>query len=153
MAHAKSFARIAWTDRFNAPTAAQLREGLAAPARHLFDNLRSRLSELDGVSESMVWHGECWRWTLEYRTRHSDQPLAIVVPCPTDLQLVMPLTAEFTKSLPMQRLKRAVRDGLELAKEPFDNRWGVWSIVGNGLLDDLQDLVELKLGHLAKRAG
>jgi hypothetical protein len=50
-------------------------------------------------------------------------------------------------------VRQRVRDGLELAQEPFDNRWGVWSVTGVSLLDDLQDLIELKLAQLAKRAG
>lgn len=148
-----SYERMAWTDRFNTPTAARLRDGLPANARGVFDHLRQRLTELDGVRESLAWHGDCWHWTLEYHTRHSEEPLAIVVPCPGDLQLAMPVTREFSKLLTTRRLKRAVRDGLELAQEPFDNRWGVWSVTGVSLLDDLQDLIELKLAQLAKRAG
>jgi hypothetical protein len=50
-------------------------------------------------------------------------------------------------------VKRAVRDGLELVLEPYHSRWGVWSITASSLIDELQDLVEMKLAHLAKRAG
>jgi hypothetical protein len=64
----------------------------------------------------------------------------------------MPVTREFCNLLASRRLKRPVRDGLDLATEPFDNRWGVWSINAGSLLDDLQDLIELRLSHLAKRA-
>jgi hypothetical protein len=148
-----SYQRVAWTDRFNTPTIAQLREGLPAQSRHLFDQLRRRITELDDVRESFAWHGDCWHWTLEYHTRHSDEPLALVVPSPTDLQLAMPVTREFSKLLATRRLKRAVRDGLDLVAEPFDNRWGVWSINVSSVLDDLQDIIELRLSQLAKRAG
>jgi hypothetical protein len=65
----------------------------------------------------------------------------------------MPVSREFSKLLAAKRLKRAVRDGLDLVKEPFDNRWGVWSINASSLLDDLQDIIELRLTQLAKRAG
>ena len=51
------------------------------------------------------------------------------------------------------RVGDLVRDGLELAQEPFDTRWSLWSLAGVSLLDDLQDLIELKLKHLAKRVG
>jgi hypothetical protein len=101
----------------------------------------------------LAWYGDCWRWSIEFRTRLSKDPLAVLIPCPQDLQLALPLDREFTSSLPIKRMKRAVRDGLELAQEPFDTRWGVWSLAGSSLLDDLQDLIELKLTHLRKRAG
>jgi hypothetical protein len=60
---------------------------------------------------------------------------------------------EFTRGLPIQRLKRAVRDGLDLAQEPYNSRWGVWSITSTSLIEDLQDLIEMKLKHLMKAAG
>jgi hypothetical protein len=153
MRERKTYDRIAWTDRFNRPNLETIRGALPANARTVFDSMRSYLGELDGVREEFAWHGDCWRWTLEYRTRLSPDPLAVIVPCPTDLQLAMPITREFFQSLPMKRLKRAIRDGLELAQEPFDSRWGIWSVQGSSLLDDLQDLVEMKLSHLAKRVG
>ncbi len=148
-----SYDRSAWDDRFNQPTIAKLKAGLGEPAGTLFEALRSNLLGLDGVSEGFAWHGACWRWTIEYRTKHSDDPLAVVVPSPSDLQLAVPLDPDFIRSLPMRRMKRAVRDGVDLAQEPFDTHWGVWSIQAEGLLDDLVDLIELKLTHQAKRAG
>jgi len=122
------------------------------PARALFDAARKHLLEQDGVTESFAWYGECWHWSLEYRTRLSPEPLAVVIPSPADLQLALPLEPEFMESLPLKRMKRAIRDGLELAQEPFHTRWGVWSLAST-VLDDLQDLIEMKLNHLAKRAG
>ncbi|MCI0630520.1 MAG: hypothetical protein L0Y44_07700 [Phycisphaerales bacterium] len=148
-----AYIRLSWSDRFQKPTTKQLREPLQGGVKRVFDSVRKHLSELDGVREETIWYGDCWRWCLEYRTRLSPDPLALLIPCPQDLQLALPMDREFTSSLPIKRMKRAVRDGLELAQEPFDTRWGVWSLGSNGLLDDLQDLIELKLTHLAKRAG
>lgn len=145
--------RLCWVDRFAKPTAKELREPMAGDVKRVYDSVRKHLLMLDGVREELVWYGECWRWCLEYRTRLSPDPLAVIVPSPQDLQLALPLDTEFTSSLPIKRMKRVVRDGLELAQEPFDTRWGVWSLGGNGLLDELQDLIELKLTHLRKRAG
>jgi len=153
MQGSKRYDRLEWSDRFQKPTPRQLRDALPVAAKSLFDAVRKHLLELDGVREEMVWYGDCWHWSLEYRTRLSSDPLAVMIPCPQDLQISLPLDREFTSSLPIKRMKRAVRDGLELAQEPFDTRWGVWSLVGTSLLDDLQDLIELKLRHLAKRAG
>lgn len=153
MAQARSYVRSPWSDRFREPTTRQLRDELPGKVRHVFDAVRKRLLEIDGVREQFAWYGECWHWSIEYRTRLSDEPLAVVIPSPQDLQLALPLDREFTSSLQLKRMKRAVRDGLELAQEPFDTRWGIWSLGGTGMLDDLQDLIERKLSHLAKRAG
>ena len=153
MATTKAYDRPAWEDRFNRPRVAKLRAALDADAAKLFDHLREHLLALEEVSEDLAWHGDCWRWTVEYRTEHSEEPLAVLVPSPADLQLAVPLEPEFIRSLPMRRMKRALRDGVGLAQEPFDTRWGVWSVQAEGLLDDLVDLVETKLRHQAKRAG
>lgn len=147
------YQRLAWTDRFRQPTLRELRLGLEPDARSLFDAMHKYLVQLDGVKERLAWYGDCWQWSIEYRTRLSDDPLAVIVPSPTDLQLALPLEREFANAVPVKRMKRAIRDGLELAREPFDTRWGVWSITAVNLIDDLQDLIELKLRHLAKRAG
>jgi hypothetical protein len=50
-------------------------------------------------------------------------------------------------------MKRAVRDGVDLAQDPFDTRWGVWSIHAESLLEEVVDLIELKLRHEAKQVG
>ena len=147
------YTRLVWSDRFQTPDAKRLREGLSSSTRNVFDAARKRLLEIEGVREDLAWHGDCWRWTIEFRTRLSREPLAVLIPSPDDLQLALPMDHEFSNSLSTKRMKRAVRDGLEMAREPFDTRWGVWSLTGTGLLDDLQDLIELKLVHLAKRAG
>ncbi len=147
------YERAAWEDRFNRPTIEALRASLSSPAAKLFTQLRRHLLALDGVTEGFTWHGVCWRWTIEYYTDHSDEPLALLVPSPTDLQLAMPLEREFVRSLSMRRMKRSVREGIGLAQDPFDTRWGVWSIQTEGLLEDLTDLIEHKLRDQARRAG
>jgi hypothetical protein len=130
-----------------------LRRGLRAQPGRLFESLRRRLLEMEDVRESTAWLGYCWRWSLEYRVAGAAEPLAIIVPSPTDLQLAIPLDPELSQSIGRKRMGRALRDGLDLALEPFDTRWAVWSIQSMGMLDDLQDLLELKLGHLTKKVG
>ncbi len=146
-----SHKRIAWEDRFNRPTVGKLRAALDTESTALFDRFRGRVMALDGVTEDVAWHGECWRWTVEYHSDHSDDPLAVVVPSPADLQLAVPLERAFARALPTRRMKRALRDGLELAQDPFDTRWGVWSIQAEGLLHDVVDLIERKLRHLTRQ--
>lgn len=153
MAKPKTYERIAWEDRFNRPTAELLREGLRGPARKCFDRFRRHVLALEAVSEDFAWHGACWRWTIEYRSDLSDEPLAVIVPSPADLQVAVPLERELVRMLSTRRMKRALRDGVGLAQDPFDTRWGVWSIEAEGLLDDITDLLELKLRHQAKQVG
>ena len=141
-------------DRFNRPRVEQLAASLEKDARRLFDQARSMLRELEGVEETPAWYGDSWHWTIEYPVKERrNEPLALIVPSPTDLQLAVPLDREFTSSLPVRRMTRAVREGLKLAQEPFDTRWAVWSIVSTGQVGDLQDLLERKLQHLQKRVG
>jgi hypothetical protein len=149
----RAYDRNSWEDRFNRPTVGRLRSGLDGNSTKLFDRLRRHLLEIEGVSEGFAWQGDCWRWTIEYRTKLSKEPLAILIPSPVDLQLAVPMDRKFARTLTARRMKRAVRDGVDLAQEPFDTRWGVWSIHAEGLLEDVVDLVELKLRHEAKQVG
>ena len=140
--------RLPRDDRFTEPNAEQLRDGLTRESLPLFDTLREHLLSLEGVTEQVAWYGISWRWSLEYRRSGDDDALAVLVPCPDDLRLAMPIDQGFINSLRKRQLKRAVRDGLELASEPFDTRWGVWSVPFANLVDDLRSLVNLKARYL-----
>lgn len=140
---------LPWQDRFNEPDAKALRQGLPAPLAKVFDQARAALIALDAVSESLQWHGDCYRWCLEYRASGDREPLAILVPAPFDLQLAMPVDQEFLDSLPVRGLKRAIRDGLDLAHEPFDTTWAIWSLTPEGLLDDVMAIVDRKFRRAA----
>lgn len=148
-----TYDQLPWQDRFNQPSIALLRKHLGGEATRLFDRARRRLLEMDGLEERFTWRGDCWRWTIEYAAKRADEPLALIIPSPADLQMAIPLDREFVRSLSVQRMKRTIRDGLELAQDPFDTRWGVWSIQSSGLLDDLQELIELKVKHQQRLAG
>jgi hypothetical protein len=147
-----TFVRRAWDDRYNQPTAEQLREALPTEVGELFDALRGFLCELDNVTEAMCWNGECWRWTLEYRLPQHEEPLAVLIPSPEDLQLAMPVSPDLPESLPARPLKRAVREGLELGLAPFDTRWGVWSISYPKIVEELASIVEINLATVTGTA-
>ncbi|MHC5023418.1 MAG: hypothetical protein ACYTGG_05840 [Planctomycetota bacterium] len=148
MAVSETYERIAWVDRFNRPTVEQLRAALEAEPRQLFDGARRRLVKIDGITESFAWHGDCWRWGIEYRTRLNDDPLALLIPDPGELQMAVPLTRPFVESLSRRQLKRSIREGLDLVREPFDTRWGVWPISNVAMVDDLLELIGHKREHL-----
>ena len=153
MAVAATYKRIAWEARFNKPTASQLRMDLPAAAAKHMDRVCRSLLRMDGVIEQFCWYGECWRWSIEYRTKLSAEPLAVVIPSPDDLRLAIPVAGEFLRTLSQSRLPRVVRDGLDMARESFDSRWGLWSLDSAVIIDGLIDLIESKRRHLAKQAG
>lgn len=142
------YARLPWQDRFNTPTVAGLRKGLQADAARLYDRANKTLADFDGVKQGFGWYGEGWQWTVEYRLGRVDAPFAVIVPAPEDLQLAIPLDRTFVGTIPVKDLKRTIRDGLELAQEPFDTSWGVWTIATPGILDDLRVLLDRKIEHL-----
>jgi len=144
--------RIAWVDRFKTPSVEQLRNDLPKQAAQFFDAMREGLRTFEGVSESFAWQGENWNWTLQYHINDREEPIAVLVPSPTDLQLAMPLDRQFIDTLPWTRLKRSVREGLELAREPYETRWAVWTLQFPNLIDDLLNIVSRRLDHLGKQS-
>lgn len=145
-----------WTDEFNVPTPDALRRELVEESREVFDQLRKLMNGFEGVQEQCRWYGDCWHWTLAYlldeqaiRDPSDDwEPLGLVIPAPEDVQLAMSLDNDFVASLNTRRLKRGVRDGLELGSSPFTTRWGVWSISTPGLLAELAGLVKQKIAWM-----
>ncbi len=168
----RTYERLAWEDRFNRPDTDALREGLHGQPRKIFDALRKYLLQIEGVQEFPVWYGESWRWSIEFRlpglgsrsgrngkrtadiqTESPNDLIAVLIPSPEDLQLAMQVEPTLAGSLPTRALKRAVRDGLDLAAEPFDTRWGVWSVQQPNLAEDLKNLIKRKAEHLLRSAG
>ena len=52
----------------------------------------------------------------------------------------------------MKRLKKSVREGLELAAEPFDTNLAVWFLTA-GLVSDLEDLLQRRVRQLTRKTG
>jgi len=146
-------ARSAREDRFREPTLEQLRAGLQEDAREAFDRLRDHLAGLDDVTESFGWHGSTWGWCLEYRIEGEDGPMAMLAAMPDDPQLIMPIDKAFVDQLPVRRLKRGIRDGLELGLEPFDVPWAIWSVHPPNILDELVDLINRRRAFSASKTG
>lgn len=71
----------------------------------------------------------------------------MLIPSPEDLQLAVPFTREVADAVASHTFKRAIRDGLDLCREPFDTRWSVWSVQFANLLNDLVTVIDLKHRH------
>ncbi len=153
-----TYSRNPWKDQFNQPTIEILRdgmkgkEGLKEDYPQMFDALRERMSTFADPGEELVWHGDCWHWVLEYhRSEFGDEPLAIIIPGPDDLQFAMLMEDDFIATLNFRRMKRMVRDGIDLCRIPYDTRWGVWSLIPGTMMDDLFGLLKAKIRFANKK--
>ena len=137
---------IAWKDEFNTPSLQKLRSGLQEnDMKDAFDMLRESLLQIVEIQEHLEWRGDCWHWSLVYTLPFLKDPLALVICAPEDLQLTMPLQKHIADSIPTRRMKRAIRDGLELAQEPFDTNWAVWSVPAKSNVPDVFQVVKYKI--------
>lgn len=144
--------RSPWQDELNVPSIDDLRMDLPVPAAELFDATRDFLHKQGGLVEGLRWYGDCWFWTVTYHLENEatddDDPIAIIVPAPDNLQIAAPLDQEFLSQLNTRRMKRAIRDGLELASEPYSTRWAVWPVAARNMLDDVTSLLQQRLNWL-----
>ena len=144
--------RSPWQDEFNIPTLDDLRIDLPLPSAELFDTTRSFLLSNENILEEMRWYGDCWFWTISYYLKSEntddDLPIAGIIPAPDNLQVAAPLDREFLEQLNPRRMKRAVRDGIDLAAEPYSTQWAVWPVNAKNLLEDLISLLKQRLSWL-----
>ena len=149
MAYASATSRAPWADRFRTPDVDDLLAPHAGPMVELIESARKRLLELDGIQETIVWRGIPWRWTFEYQF-HGSSGWASIIPEPDRPQIALPLPIDVIESLPMRRLKKAIRDGIIHGREVRRTRWCSWDITTMTQLDDIMDLVRRK--HASGRA-
>ena len=152
MSNTNHMQRPAWKDRFTEPTIEQIRDPLPEADQSLFDSFHQHVSGLKNLSHRLAWHGEGWYWTIEYVREGDEIPVAILIPAPEDVKVAMPIDPDFTRKISIPRLKRSIRDGLELSLDPFDAKWAVWSLQPGSFVDDLLNLVQRKIKFLASKS-
>jgi len=133
-----------WTDEYNTPSIESLRKLVINDAKKSFDNSMSKIVGLENVTTDVKWYGECWYWTVAFMSDFLEEPLAILVPAEENLQIAAPLTHDFIEQLSTRRLKRFVRDGLELALPPHRTNWAVWSIPTPAAFEDVLPVIKSK---------
>ncbi|MBT6268725.1 MAG: hypothetical protein HOI88_00030 [Phycisphaerae bacterium] len=133
-----------WTDEFNTPSIESLRKLVINDAKKSFDKSISKIVGLENVTTDVKWYGECWYWTVAFMSDFLEEPLAILVPAEENLQIAAPLTHDFIEQLSTRRLKRFVRDGLELALPPHRTNWAVWSIPTPAAFEDVLPVIKSK---------
>jgi len=133
-----------WTDEYKTPSVDGLRKLVVCDAKKAFDKTRSKLHALGEVREELKWFGDCWYWSIAFISEETDDLLALMIPSPEDLQIASQLTLDFIDQLSTRRLKRFVRDGLELAMPPYQTNWAVWSIPTPAAVEDVMPVMKSK---------
>ena len=133
-----------WTDEFKKPKIDDLRGLLDAELKKVFDKTKAKVMELGDVEEDVIWFGECWFWSVALMIEGQEEPLAILIPSAEDFQIASPLQADFLDQLSTRRLKRFVRDGIELAMPPHQTNWAIWSVSTIPAIDDVMPVLKSK---------
>lgn len=133
-----------WTDEFNVPTVKGLRELLDPDSKKAFDKALSKIHSLGKIEEELRWFGDCWYWSVALMAENMEEPLAIIIPVAEDLQIATMLSHEFIDQLSTRRLKRFVRDGLELAMPPHQTNWAIWAIPTPVAVEDVMPVIKNK---------
>ena len=139
-----------WTDEFNTPSVDALRKLVLLDAKKAFDKAKTKILALENIEVKVKWYGECWFWTIAFYSDFMEDPLAIMIPAEENLQIASTLTHDFIDQLSTRRLKRFVRDGLELAMPPHRTTWAVWSIPTPAAVEDVMPVLKAKQKYYTK---
>ncbi len=141
--------RLPWTDRFSKPDIKQLRAHYDAASTDLFDEARRAVSERNSVEERLAWQGLPWRWTLVFE--HPNDPtraFAYLVPDPNSIKISVPLTTDMIQRLPLRRMKKTIRDGIESGNRIDAVVWACWDVATENQLQEILDIVSTKLAYI-----
>ena len=141
--------RLPWTDRFSKPDIRDLSAPYDNAAEALFAAARKSVAEPDAVEEHISWQGLPWRWTLVFE--HPGDPtraFAYLVPDPHAPKISIPLTAEMIQRLPMRRMKKTIRDGIDSGNRVNSVVWACWDLGSENQLEDILDIVSRKLAYI-----
>jgi len=141
--------RLPWTDRFTKPQIDELSAHYDSVTGNLFDAARRSVSEPEAVEERLEWQGLPWRWTLVFeRQGDPTRALAYLVPDPQSPKLSIPLTTEMIRLLPLKRMKKTIRDGIEMGNTINSTVWACWDLGSENQLDEILDILSRKLAYI-----
>ncbi|RMH31887.1 MAG: hypothetical protein D6692_00130 [Planctomycetota bacterium] len=145
MVYAKPLSRIPWEDQFNTPSLTDLRSHYTRQLGQLVETARARVQAFAGVAEDLQWMGLPWRWTLVYQVQGCEgHALAYLIPHREKPILALPLSDEQIATLPMSRLRKFIREGLEHGRRVGDTRWVAYEVTNKTHLELVIDLVKRK---------
>ena len=139
-------ARLAWEDRWNEPTLKQLLEPQKDQQKKVLPELIEKVTDFEGVTYRMVWHGAAWKWTIQFDLADEKGKdlgaLAYLVPNPERAVYCMPLRPETVEQLPLKRLNKFIREGIREAKCAVEIHWCIWTPSAQTEVEHLTDLVK-----------
>lgn len=135
-----------WEDRWNEPTIDALVAQLNEQQRRVFGMLLDMFDSFEGIEQQLVWHGDAWKWTIQYNLPEhnpdAEDVLAYLVPDPEGMVLCYPLPQETIDRLPLRRLNRFVREGIRAAKRAVHQHWCLFKPTAMVEVDHLRDLTK-----------
>jgi hypothetical protein len=138
----------AWQDRWTHPTVKQVLAALNAQHRRCAERFVDQVTQLPGVTQSMIWYGPSWRWTVQFMLASNKdprgEPLCYLVPGDDRPTAHVPLTEDFVAVLPLRRLSKFVRDGVKAAKRAVEISWANWPLDSDTDAKLVLDLVTRK---------
>lgn len=156
MGGSSSYKRHAWEDQFKVPTDKDLRDGYPNKQNAaLFEQARSALKELPGVTEKLVWQGVPWCWTFVYENGCQDgAPAAMLVPDHAMPKVIVPLPHGTFAAVNLSSLPADMRVTVDHSRSVCGSAWPAFEITGKGRLDLVITVVKSRItaGH-AKRNG
>ncbi len=145
MVYTKPLSHIPWEDQFRTPTVEGLRSHYDSQLCQLVETARKRLNVFEDVREEIQWMGLPWRWTLVYRCPDDPtQAWAYLVPHRDKPIIATPLTTEMMNKLPMSRLRKFIREGLDEGRRVNGTYWVAWEVVNKTHLDLVLELLKRK---------
>ena len=145
MVYAKPLSRIPWEDQFRTPSLEELRSHYNRQLGQLVTSAREKLLSFDEVREDLEWMGLPWRWTMVYRCPDDPtQAWAYLIPHREKPLIATPLSQDMIDALPMSRLRKFIREGLDSGRMVAGTRWVAWDVTNKTHLDLVIELLKRK---------
>ena len=137
--------RVAWLDRFRAPSSDELLSPFNKQTSALLEHARQKFLGVESSKEEIVWHG-VWNWTYVYRIPgEGERAWAYLIPDPAKPRIAVPIDDEIIPDLPLRKLSKYIRDGLTHAPKVDGLRWSCWDITNRTQVEDIVSLAQNKL--------
>ncbi|MEM9253173.1 MAG: hypothetical protein AAGB29_12560 [Planctomycetota bacterium] len=138
-----------WEDRWNVPELDTLLNSLGAEKKESFTKMLADFDAFPGTRQTLVWHGESWKWALQFDLTHPETgaelgTMAYLVFFPETPTVCVPLSNEMVAAFPIRRLNRFVREAIRGAKCAVDVHWCLFTPSAGFEFEHLNDLYKRK---------
>ena len=139
---------LPWQDRWTNPSLYELLEPLEDQHRGALDSLLEKIEGYETLDKSLVWLGQSWHWTIQYRLldpRGNElDTLCYIVPNHITPKVCVPLTDKVLQQIPFRRLAKLVRLAIIDAKRPVAVYWVTLNLTASYEVDPIFDLIKRK---------